>query len=242
MEALDLRFRFLGGFAMRSDTEWRSGPPPKKGRELIQYLGAYPRRVATRDELAEAFWPSADVDAVAHRIHLAASGARNYLREMFYGVDVIDCVRGGYAWHPNVHIWSDVEELLSLCRSGSSEGFENAAKLYAGEFLAGEIGDWIHPLRLRCASAFSSAVDKLAGFAMEQRDYDTALSYGLQLVEAEPAHEGATRLVMQCFAALGQRARALERFASLCAYLEHHLGIGPMPETSALVRSIRESA
>lgn len=133
MEALDLRFRFLGSFAIRSGAEWLSGPPPKKGRELIQYMGAYPRRVATRDELAEAFWPSADLDSVAHRIHLAASGARTYLRDMLRGQDAIECVTGGYCWHSGVRVSSDAEELLGLCRTGNPEGLQTAAGLYGGE-------------------------------------------------------------------------------------------------------------
>lgn len=231
MDAVELHFRFFGHFSIGCDAEWRSGPAPKKGREFIQYLGAYPRRVATRDELADAFWPGSDSDSVTHRIHLAASGARSYLRDMLSGRDVIECVPGGYSWHPGVHVTSDAEELLALCRTGTAESLEAAAQLYGGEFLAGEIADWLQPLRVRCASAFGSAIDRLACIAVEHGDYAKALSYGLQLVEAEPGHEGATRLVMQCFAALGQRGRAVEQYDALCAYLQRHLGLGPMPET-----------
>ena len=51
---------------MQADARWYRGPSAKKGRDLIQYLGAYPRRVATVDELAEAFWPDLSLDAVGH--------------------------------------------------------------------------------------------------------------------------------------------------------------------------------
>jgi DNA-binding SARP family transcriptional activator len=231
MDAVELRFRFFGTFSIGSAAEWRSGPAPKKGREFIQYLGAYPRRVATRDELAEAFWPGNETDAVAHRIHLAASGARRYLRDMLSGRDVIDCVPGGYSWHPSVRVTSDADDLFALCRTGTIESLEAVAQLYGGAFLAGEIADWTQPLRVRCASAFGSAIDRLASLAFACGDYGKALAYGLQLVEAEPGHEGATRLVMQCFAALGQRSRAVEQYDVLCAYLRRHLGLAPMPET-----------
>jgi DNA-binding SARP family transcriptional activator len=239
MEAAHLRFRFFGSFAIRSDAEWCSGPPAKKGRDLLQYLGAYPRRVATRDELAAAFWPGSDAEDVGHRIHLAASGARKYLRDMLGGRDAIVCVPGGYLWHPSVSVRSDAEELLALCRSGDVENLEAAATLYGGEFLAGETTEWLQPLRVRCASAFGTAVERLAELAFERGDFADALSYGLQLVEAEPGHEGATRLVMRCFAGLGQRMRALERFDALAAYLETHLGIGPTPDTVTLARDLR---
>src|SRR5580700_10014446 len=89
-----VEFRFLGTFAVRCGGSWHPGPPPKKGREPLQYLGTYPRRVATRDELAAAFWPGIDIDAVVHRLHLAASGARAYLRNLSGGSDALQCVGG----------------------------------------------------------------------------------------------------------------------------------------------------
>lgn len=241
MDATQLHVRFFGHFAIRSEAGWRSGPAPKKGRDLLQYLGAYPRRVATRDELAVAFWPGAEPEDMAHRIHLAASGARKYLREMLAGHDAIECVPGGYVWHPSVKISSDAEELLALCHTGTIENLEAAAMLYGGEFLAGEVADWLQPLRVRCASAYGVAIERLADHAMQRGDFATALSYGLQLVEAEPGHEGATRVVMHCFTSLGQRMRALERYEALAAYLQRHLGVGPTTETVALAADLRRA-
>jgi DNA-binding SARP family transcriptional activator len=238
VDPVHLRFRFFGHFAIRSEAEWRSGPAPKKGRDLLQYLGAYPRRVATRDELGAAFWPGTEPEDTAHRIHLAASGARKYLRDMLAGHDALECVPGGYVWHPSVRIHSDAEELLALCRTGAIDALETATELYGGEFLAGEVADWLQPLRVRCASAFGAAIECLADHALQRGDHALALAYGLQLVEAEPGHEGATRLVMQCFTALGQRMRALERYEALVAYLLRHLGIGPTDETTALARDL----
>ncbi|MGA8533642.1 MAG: BTAD domain-containing putative transcriptional regulator [Candidatus Tumulicola sp.] len=239
MNDLCLHFRFLGDFAIQAETRWYRGPSAKKGRELIQYLGAYPRRVATGDELAEAFWPGLDLETVAHRIHLAASGARTYLRGVLGGADAIECVSGGYAWGREIRVSSDADEFLELCRSKSSDVLQSAAELYAGEFLAGETADWLQPLRIRCASAYSCAMDRLAEEAVSSGDFGKALVHGLQLIAAEPAHEGATCLVMRCFAALGQRARAIERYETLANYLKRHLGIGPTQQTMDLARQLR---
>jgi DNA-binding SARP family transcriptional activator len=155
------------------------------------------------------------------------------------GEDVIDCVSGGYAWGPQIRISSDANEFLELCRSKSSEALQSASDLYAGEFLAGETADWLQPLRVRCATAYSCAMDRLAEEAVAGGDFEKALLYGLQLTAFEPAHEGATCLVMRCFAALGQRARALERYDALAAHLNCHLGIGPTQQTIDLVRELR---
>ena len=238
MDSPTLEFRYLGQFAIRSRAGWQPGPSPKKGRDLIQFLGAYPRRVGTRDELASAFWPELDADSVAHRVHLAVSGARTYLRRMLSGYDAIQRVASGYAWNPRVAVSSDVDEFLALCRGGSVDGLRSAIALYRGEFLAGELADWLLPLRIRCATAYEFALERLACDARQRGDHAAAVSYGLELIGVEPGHEGATRMVMRAFAEQGQRGRALERYEALRAHLRKHLGLEPTEETSAVAREI----
>jgi DNA-binding SARP family transcriptional activator len=241
VDGIDLYVRFLGGFAVRVNAEWWDGPPAKRGRELIQYLGAYPRRVATCAELAEAFWPDVDAERVAHRIHLCVSGARRYLRKVLRGDDAIRRMPGGYAWAAHVRVSSDAEQLLRFSQSDSTEALESAVSTYAGEFLAGESAEWVQPLRVRCATAYGCAVDRLAQRALGEGNYPRALTYALQLADADPTHEGAVRLMMRCFAALGQRARALERYHALRTHLHRNLGIEPSEETAALARELRTS-
>jgi len=237
--ALTIRFRFLGQFAILASGEWHDGPAPKRGRDLLQYLASYPRRVAARDALAEAFWPGEDLDAVAHRIHLAASGARSYLRTILDGYDAIVCQPGGYTWNAAVRITSDVEDFLNLAKSSVPDAAHAAVELYGGLFLAGESGDWLQPLRVRCSCAYEGLIERLADDAANAGDLEAALAYGLQLVEAEPGHESATRLVMRCLARLGRRARALDVYGALTAYLARHLGIGPARETTLLALELR---
>jgi DNA-binding SARP family transcriptional activator len=235
---VQLELRFLGQFAVRGVDGWQAGPPPKKGKELIQYLGAYPRRVATRDELAAAFWPELEPDTVTHRVHLAVSGARAYLKTILTGRDAIRCVARGYTWDASVEVHSDVELFLGQCNRSTTDAFRAAVDLYGGEFLAGETADWLQPMRVRCSSAYGSALEGIAQRAVAAGDYRTALTFGLQLVQLDRGHEGATRLVMRCFAATGQRGRALEQYRALHAYLAKHLSVEPTEETVTLARQL----
>jgi DNA-binding SARP family transcriptional activator len=235
---VQLELRFLGQFAVHGVDGWQAGPAPKKGRELIQYLGAYPRRVATRDELATAFWPELEPDMVTHRVHLAVSGARAYLRTILAGRDAIRCVAHGYAWSASVDVHSDVDRFLAQCSRGTTEAFRAAIDIYGGEFLAGETADWLQPLRVRCASAYGCALEEIAQRAIAAGDYHTGLTFALQLVQFDRGHEGATRLVMRCFAATGQRGRALEQYTALRAYLAKHLSVDATEETAALARQL----
>jgi DNA-binding SARP family transcriptional activator len=232
-----LHFRMLGSFAVGCGDTWHPGPPPKKGREFIQYLAAYPRRVATVEELAEAFWPDC-TDDVRHRIHLASSGARSFLRRLLNGVDALRYTSGGYVWDPGVEIESDAEQFLERSRSGTVADYRAAVELYRGEFLAGETADWLQPMRVRLATERASGLAALAERAYGDGDYARALSFGLELVGAERGHESGTRLVMRSFAGLGHRARALEQYARLKQYLERQIGVEPAAETAQLARDV----
>jgi DNA-binding SARP family transcriptional activator len=233
-----LQFRFLGPFAICGEGAWHPGPPPKKGREFIQYLGIYPRRVATVEDLAAAFWPRCELEEVRHRIHLAASGARIFLRQILGGVDALKCLGGGYTWDPAMRIESDAERFIARSRYGTIEGFSDAIELYGGEFLAGETADWLQPMRVRLAAARSSALEALAAGAFAEGDYARALSFGLELVDAERGHESATQLVMRCFAKLGQRTRVLEQYMALKTYLDDQIGVDPSEETAQLAHQL----
>ena len=228
-----IELRFLGRFAIRAGDMWHAGPSPKKGGWLIQYLGSYPSRVASRDDLAAAFWPLCDGEDVAHRIHLAASGARAFLRRLF-GIDALDCIGSGYSWNPNIRIVSDADTLLEHANSGSPERYRLAAELYRGEYLSGETTEWLQQRRIKFASVRAYVLQRLIEHLILKGEYVSALSLGLDLIDSERAHEAATRLVMRCFAQLGQPARAMEQFRLLESHLADCLGIGPAPETASL--------
>src|ERR1700681_4040315 len=94
--ALTLSVRCLGEFSIRSGDGWVTGPPIRKGRQLIQYLVAHPRRLVSRDELIDAFWPDCVSDTAAHRVHLVVSAARATLRAVLGGAELIRSVRSSY--------------------------------------------------------------------------------------------------------------------------------------------------
>jgi DNA-binding SARP family transcriptional activator len=236
--AITIEFRFFGTFAVCVDDRWCTGPPPKKGGEFLQFLGVYSRRVATRDELAAAFWPGLDLEDVEHRIHLAASGARVFLRRHFGGIDALQCVGSGYTWSPDVKILTDADRLIALTRRATIENAHAALALYGGDFLAGETADWLTPIRIRMASARACALEAIVDDLMTRKQYAVALSFGLELVDAERGHESGTRSVMRCFAALGQRTRAVEQYQRLRAYLMEQIGVEPTEETQRLAATI----
>jgi DNA-binding SARP family transcriptional activator len=235
-----LQARCLGGFAYRGTGNWQSGPTFKRGRELIQYLVSYPRAATSRDTLASIFWPDLEADVAAHRLHLAVTGARLALRQAFPDVEGIRYFGGAYSWNAFLRVESDAQTLLEASKSESIDQLRTAAALYNGEYLAGERAEWMYPLRVRYANAYAVILERLAENAMGCGNHVEAVEYALRLAEVDRAHEGATRLVMRSFVAMGRRGAALDAYDALAAYLHHHLALKPSAETIELREAIVE--
>ncbi len=229
-----LHARCLGAFSFRADGTWSSGPAFKRGREFLEYFVSYPRAAASREMLINCFWPSLDAQSAAHRLHLAAAGARAALRAVSPRIDGIRYSGGAYAWDPAVTIESDAGELLAASRGGSIAEMERAAALYNGDYFSGDEAEWMYPLRVRCANALGVILERLAEHAIDREDNGAALEYALRLLEADRANEAGTRLAMRAFAATGRRGAALAMFDVLAAYLRHHLALRPSAQTNEL--------
>ena len=237
--ARTLVVRCLGQFGMLSPDGWQSGPPLKKGRELLAYLVTHQRTVAAKDKLIEAFWPSSDGSEGTHRVHLAVSGARTALKTVLPGFDAIRSVGGGYAWNPALHVASDVEEFLACANAATLSSCLTGVELYRGDFLAGNRGDWIEPIRIRCSSNYLEMLLRLADDELARGEHRRAVEYGLRIMESDPGHEAGARTLMRAFAAVGRRSAALIHYDGLRAYLQRHIGVQPSEETTRLWHDIR---
>lgn len=235
-----LNVRCLGQFRLLGNDGWQQGPPLKKGREFLAYLLTHPRRIAAKEKLIDAFWPGVDGDEGAHRVHLAASGARGTLRALLPGVDAVQSVPGGYVWNPSVRIASDIDAFLSHANTATIASFESGVTIYRGDFLAGDRGEWIEPLRIWYASRYLEMLVHLANDAASRRDYTKSLEYGLRIMENDPGHEAGARSVMYSFANASRRSAALMHYEGLKSYLARHMGVAPSLETTELWQQIRE--
>lgn len=238
IEAPTLSVTCFGHFRVAGATGWKPGPDQKRAREVMQYLVLHPKSIAPRERLTDFLWPGESSDAVQHRLHAAVSAARTFLRRLLDGFNAIRCSDEGYSFHPDMRLVCDVGRFTELYREGSTAAMKDAVALYRGELLEGQDGDWLRPARVKYACMYASMVERLANEAFALRDYEPALQFALELLEIDRAHEGASRLVLRCFGALGQRGRAQGEYESLRVYLRKHLGIEPMPETTHVIDAV----
>lgn len=226
-----------------------------KPRELLALLALHPEGIP-RDQAARLLWPEAAPSRLKNSFHVTLHHLRKALgrpgwvvqegdryripRDVSVAVDALafDAAashalgrvrRGAEAGSP-AHATAREEEALQI-----------ALELYGGELLEGEVvGAWVEEWRDRLRRR---AVD--LGLALgrileaTQRHDAAAEAYG-SVVSRDPLAEEGHRGLMRCWAATGQRARALAHFRSLETLLKETLDVEPDPETSALARTLRE--
>lgn len=234
-----IHFKCYGGFAYRTDGDWRTGPSFKRGREFLEYMVVHPRAMAPPDTLADAFWPTLDADSARQRLHRAVAGGRAALRVLVPQVNPIRCISGSYTWA--IAIESDHEELQRCYRSGDLEQMKRGVALYAGDFCAGEDADWMHAVRVQSLSTFESMLERLAEDAWQRSDYRETVEYALRLTDSDRSNEVATRLAMRAFSAMGRKTKALALYDALRRWLRLHNDVEPAPATRLLAKEIAEA-
>jgi DNA-binding SARP family transcriptional activator len=235
-------FRLLvGGSPVEA---WRPG----KARALFQYLINHHDRPVSRDALVRALWPDPDALAAGTSIKVAVHALRQTLtqvntRPAALTVSVHDA---GYQLR-TADLWLDVEQFersIELARRLEAHGhpdaalthFERAVAFYRGDFLEEAWEEWALLRREALRDQYLFALARLADAAQAHADHQACATYCQRLLEHDSCREEAYRLLMLCYARLGQRGR-VRRWYELCVRaLRTELDVDPEPETEALYR------
>jgi DNA-binding SARP family transcriptional activator len=228
-----------------------------KPRELLALLVSQ-RDGATRDQMARMLWPEAAPSRLKNSFHVTLHHLRKALDRPGWVVQEGDRYRIApeVAVEVDAHRFEDAAgRALAKARTWQAEGrppagagaaletLEQAIGLYAGDLLGGEVGaawaeEWRDRLRRRAVD-----VHVALGRACEQLGrVDDALRAFTAAVAREPLGEEAHRGLMRCWAASGERARALAHYQDLAELLRERLDVTPDPETVSLAEALRRGA
>ena len=233
-----LAVRTFGAFQIRGRDGWIDGPPANGGGDLILRLIMSPSRSVSRDDLISLGRSDQASDSATHRTHLAASGARAFLRRCLGATDLIQTTRAGYALHKDATVESDFARFTEAYCRRNREAYLVAIALYRGAFLAGEASGWVQRVRRRYASMHVEMLISLAQGAIEAGDFNNALGHSSAVGAVDCGHEGAARIAMRCYAGLGQRALVRAEYESLQVYLRTQCDTEPSLETRTLYYSL----
>ncbi len=235
-----LRVRLLGELSLSWEDHTRIVIPGVSARSLLAYLVAYRRQSHTRDLLAGTFWPDLPEDTARRRL----SQALWQIRSGCQLSSVLLTEGAAIQLHPELTVWSDLEEFTRSYALGLSESshalrhFEACLEHYGGEFLAGYYDDWALTERERLRSAYLDVLTHLTRVCKSQGKYEQALTCAQRLITENAWDEEAHREVMRLYHLLGRSADARTQYETCRRALREDLGVEPSRETQALAVEI----
>ena len=238
-----LRIRVLGAAVVEvGDTtltaaDWSYAKP----RELMFLLAVSPPM--TKDQIAASLWPDLSRQQLGNALHTA-------LRELRRALGDPGWVRysdGQYRFDRSRPHECDVtafeDALLAARRARPAEAalpeLQRAIAVYGGDFLDGmATGEWALVRRDELRRAFESALLATGRMQAAAGRHQAAAAAFRKAVAHEPLNESAHRELMNCWARLGETARAVRHYEELAGVLREQVGVAPAAETEALYRRL----
>lgn len=251
-----LRIEALGGLRV-----WRRGRPVperawarRRALDLLAYLLLAGPGGATRDELIAACWPDTAVKSAIQQFHQHLRTLRSALEPESLSGSSRYVLTDGRMYRlafDRIEYWDvsaferALEQARTLQRAGdlasAEQSFAQASALYRGPLFAGIApeDDWLDRARERYAYLAVEANLQLGALRESTGNLLGAVDAYTACVELDLCREDAHRALMRLYEALGRRDDALAQYRRCVAALRRELGVGPMPETTALYQRIR---
>jgi len=227
--------------------------PGRQGRLLFAYLAVERGRPVPRDELAAALWEDAPPATWDKALTVLVSKLRSLLTEAgLDGPRALTAAFGCYRLELPEGTWidavaaADAADEAERALAGGDPAAAKAAALLAESltrraFLPGDNGTWVEDKRRELADIRSRAVTVLADACLRTGAEAKAASWAEQAIELEPFRETGYRLLMEAYAADGNRAEALRVYERCRRLLADELGAYPSPETESVYRRLLEA-
>jgi DNA-binding SARP family transcriptional activator len=119
---------------------------------------------------------------------------------------------------------------------------QKALELYTAPLLDGFYDDWALRERERLRLLYLNALAHLMRYYQHQREFESSLACGRQILQHDPLREEIHRELMRIYVTSGQRALAVRQYETCREILAAELAIAPMEETQRLYRHIVSGA
>lgn len=251
--SFDLAINLLGPVEVYRSAEespnedaWRLA----KSLHILCYLTSRRSHRASKDVLADLFWPGDDWESVAKNFHPTISHLRKALNHgQVVRKNFVVYKEGAYFLNPQYRYRIDTEEFEKLIvnsREARSEGdIERAAamaaravQLYRGDFLEELYYDWVAEFQGYYRDLNVEALNELASYHQDRGEPEAAIRYGQMILQRDPYREDVHCLVMEAYVRTGNRAAAIEQFAELRRMLRRELEVEPLPATIARYQAL----
>jgi DNA-binding SARP family transcriptional activator/TolB-like protein/Tfp pilus assembly protein PilF len=232
------KLKLLGAFELTSPQGAPVRLAERKARALLAYVALSPGQTVSREALLGLLWESRPVAQarqslrqVLHRLRTATGEPALLLADK--DSVAIDSRR------MDLDVWI----FMQAARGDAVGDLQHASSLY-GSPLANldvdepEFDAWLRSMRLQLSQTASALCKRLALAHQAGGDYRAAIDACKQWVAADPCDEEGYRLMMQLYAAAGDRGGLKSAFSALEAMCDAHLDSSPTDETRRLFREL----
>ncbi|MBN1993321.1 MAG: tetratricopeptide repeat protein [Anaerolineae bacterium] len=250
-----LEISLLGGVTIKRNGEPVKELTSRKAMALFIYLACHHQRAFPRETLADLFYS----DLPQQR---AMANLRVLLHRLGPLATDLHVTRQTVGFSPANDYWLDVtafEQQLAVAAGANPTGttlspttteqLAAALALYQGDFLAGfhlaetyNFEEWVVVEQERLHRLAVEALGKLAGYYLDEGQYQAGVESAAHLLQLDPLSEEAHRQMMALLAQSGQRSAALAQYERCRQILADELGVGPSSTTIALYEHIQTMA
>jgi DNA-binding SARP family transcriptional activator len=240
----------LGPFRVLLNDQPIEDWPNCKAKAIFKYLLLNRKHPVSRKALMECFWPEAEPEAARNSLNVAMHRLRRALgRDGFPFVLFAD---GHYRLNPKLMVSTDADAFLAhatraseLERAQEVDGavseYAACVALYQGDLLAEDRhghDEWALPQRQQLRDRYLHILDRLGQIHLDRKDAPSCTTMCAKILAVDPCNEGAHRMLMRCYARLGQPQLAQQQYQACIQALNRELGIPPSAETTGLYRQI----
>jgi len=235
----ELSIQLLGDFRLSYGDQAVTAVNTARLQALVAYLVLHRDAPQSRKHLAFLFWPDTTEAQALTNLRNLLHKLRQALPDpdRFFVADAHEVT-----WRRDAPFTLDVAEFDTRAQSTTRAALEQAVSLYRGDLLPSCYDDWIAPERERRQQAAGRALERLIGLLEIERDFKTAIGYGVRLRQLDPCNEDAHRILMRLHAANQDRAGVLRAWHTCVKTLQDELSADPAPETRALYERLVQSA
>ncbi len=250
-----LRLQLFGSFhAWRGTTKIDAGEwKRKKARQMFLFLLTNRHTFLEKEQIYESLWPNLDPEQAQRDFKIAYSTLLHVLEpQRGRNAPSAYIIRDGskYGWNSTADAWLDVDEFKSLIKQGDAVYrqdtiravplYRQAMQLYYGEFLQEfPYEEWCSEERERLFVLFLQTAERLATTFVQQQAWEDAVGIANTILTYDDCWESAYRILMQAYAAQGQRGQAVRAYQRCVERLDSVLGVTPSPITTQLFETVK---
>ncbi len=237
-----IRIILLGGLELAWSGRAGAVSLPRKAKALVAYLASHGGQPQSREKLADLLWGDSGEKHARMSLRQALRTIRKALpanaTERLVATD--DQIALELS-----DIDVDVLRFESLAAQHEPAALEDAAELYAGDFLDGfsikedAFEAWVRSERGRLRGLAIDALRALVTHYADLQDWERSIQAAHRLLSLDPVQEDVHRALMCAYGAQGRKDMALKQFEICRESLQRELGIQPGRESQQMLVAIR---